>query len=90
MTHASVELVEAVAGVGGSRAGNYRQAPCGFNNVGAGMMVFAWVGGNDTWECDEDVREVTCPRCLVAMDAAREGMILTPTQSATTHPPQSG
>lgn len=81
MTHASVELIGAIAGVAPADGTGLGRA-CGARVLGA-IAVYAWcydgVGGPDTplLQKREDNRDVTCPRCLVAMDAAREGRVLT-------------
>lgn len=75
MTHASVELIRAMLGEAPAfltsrmEKGDWNR-PC--RQIG-GEAVFAVNGGSSS----EHTPIVTCPRCLVAMDAAREGRALT-------------
>lgn len=79
MTHASIELVEAMAGTAPA-AGLFSadMAPaCGGRlrfNAHTARVVVAFVSGFAG--SLEDRETVLCERCLVAMDAAREGRVL--------------
>lgn len=63
MTHASVELIDAMLGVAPAIP-SFKSA-CGLDTW-AHHAVWAEIGGAD------DSGVVDCHRCLVAMDAARE------------------
>jgi len=65
--HASTGLVEAMANVGqGVETAEYA-AFCG---AGWRFDSFVWAIG------DAPVESVDCPQCLIAMDAARDGVLL--------------
>jgi hypothetical protein len=77
VTHASLELLEAIRGVAPWANGNVSEiySACGEED-GREWPAFAsigWAMGGGT--CD-DTRPVDCPRCLVAIDAALEGRLL--------------
>lgn len=85
MTHASVELVEAMAGVAprlvADANGPVCDPVCGAwgPDVTQNYTIpaFGW-GSRGIGAIPTRADAVTCPRCQVAMDAAREGRVLTP------------
>lgn len=67
VTHASRELIYAMLGeYSGTQGMCWWQPTCGAI-VSQPFISFATLFGLD------DTTPITCPRCLVAMDAAREG-----------------
>lgn len=86
MTHASVELVEAMAGVApfktspASTVASLSRACDRVEDFGENCPIpaFAWDVKRKCIDTTRSAHEVTCPRCLVAQDAAREGRVLTP------------
>ncbi len=74
MTHASVELIRAMAGEAPPVAFDPKlsaRLACG--PAAYGLILWARVGINNAYE---PTGVVTCPACLVRMDAAMEGTVL--------------
>ncbi len=70
MTHASIELIRAMAGTWDPSTD--WESFCGA----------PWAFGQFAWAAPEGREpEPTCARCLIAMDAAREGVVLPPRKS---------
>jgi hypothetical protein len=89
LLHASLELAEAIVGTApGYPVGV--SPMCGRRWACEVVWAFRVAQDESGFHCVEDPREVDCIDCQVALDAAREGVVLTGRPASFSHPKARG